>query len=301
MNTSIQDQSQPSPKQLLLEALETRWKNYRMELKRCRIEFSNEAVHDLRVATRRMLALIQLLNSLEPRPRLQKLTRAFKEQLDEFDDLRDTQVILAEISEILHEIPQLQEFQKHLRFSEEKMLRVLRKKIKRMEMTEVTRRIRKTHESFGSEPLEDFTPQILQAVDDAYLLTRQRLAWVDPARSTTIHRVRIAFKTFRYMVEIVYPLLDDYPPELLKRMHDYQSLMGEVQDAEVFAQTHADVSEYISFPDLDPVRDYYENRHADAIAAYVQDMSQLDDFWRPAPNQSFPWEKAHENLSDPPQ
>jgi CHAD domain-containing protein len=79
----------------LIEALEERWKNYRAELKRCRVEFSNEAVHDLRSAARRMAAFIRLLNSISPRPRLQKLHRAFKDQLDEFDDLRDTQVILA--------------------------------------------------------------------------------------------------------------------------------------------------------------------------------------------------------------
>src|SRR5215475_15776715 len=85
--------------QFLLEALDQRWKNYRAELKRCRTEFSNEAVHDLRASARRMLAFIQLLNYLSPRPRLQKLNRAFKEQLGEFDELRDTQVILAEISE----------------------------------------------------------------------------------------------------------------------------------------------------------------------------------------------------------
>jgi CHAD domain-containing protein len=301
MNIPILEESTPASQKILLEALETRWKNYKVELKRCRSDFSNEAVHDLRVATRRMLALIQMLHSIAPRPRLQKLNRAFKGQLDEFDDLRDTQVILAELSEILHEFPQLQDFQKHLRFAEEKMLRVLRRKVKKMEMTEVTKRVRKTHESFEAESLEDLEAQVLQAVDDAYLLARQRLVWVDPARSTTIHRVRIAFKTFRYMVEIVHPLLKDFPPGNLKLMHDYQSLMGEVQDAEVFAQTLTDFSEYAAFPFLEPVRRYYEERHSKATTAYIQAMNQLIDFWRPAPDQPFPWEKAHENLPDPSQ
>lgn len=158
--------------QLLLEALEQRWKNYRAELKRCRAEFSNEAVHDLRVATRRMLALIQLLHSVAPRPRLQKLTRAFKDQLDEFDDLRDTQVILAEISEIVHELPQLKEFQKHLQFTEEKLLRTLRKKIKQLESSDVTKRIRKTHAAIEAETNHDLKSQVMQAVDDVYLITK---------------------------------------------------------------------------------------------------------------------------------
>ncbi len=237
MTTPLIEETKPDPNQLLVEALEQRWKNYRAELKHCRAEFSNEAVHDLRVATRRILALIQLLNSISPRPRLQKLKRAFKGQLDEFDNLRDTQVILAEISEILQELPQLHDFQKHLQFTEEKLLRNLRKKVKQLEASEVTKRIRKTHESLEAETNGDLNSQLMQAVDDVYLITKQRHGWVDATRSATIHRVRIAFKSLRYMIEIVQPLLHDFPVENFKRMNDYQSLMGEIQDAEVFAQT----------------------------------------------------------------
>lgn len=284
--------SKRAPKQLLLEALKDRWKGYRRERKRCRDEFSEEVVHDLRVATRRMLALIELLHSISPRPRLRKLSRAFKAQLDAFDDLRDTQVILAELSEILRELPQLQAFQKHLQFSEGKMLRVLRKKIKRQEVSEVIRRIRKTLESIEAENSEGLDTQIMQAVDDAFLITRRRLEWVDPAHSSTIHRVRIAFKAFRYMVEIAHPLLSGFPAENLKRMNDYQSLMGEVQDAEVFAQTLVDYAENSPIPDHERVRCYYEDRHAEAISAYVRGMEQLHTFWRPAPDQPFPWEKT---------
>jgi CHAD domain-containing protein len=280
------------PNQLLLEALEQRWNNYCVELKRCRAEFSNEVVHDLRVATRRMLALIQLLNSVSPRRRLKKMIHAFKDQLDEFDDLRDTQVILGEISEIMQELPQLQEFQKHLQFNEEKLLKNLRKKIKQLASFEVTKRIHNTHEAIAVETNSDLNSQILQAVDDVYLITKQRRDWVDLTRSATIHRVRIAFKSLRYMIEIVHPMLSDFPAENLKRMHDYQSLMGEIQDAEIFAQTLADFSEHASFPDLEPVRRYYEQRHTEAISAYAAEMDQINTFWRSAPEQPFPWEKT---------
>jgi CHAD domain-containing protein len=291
MMTPMIEEPKPETNQFLLEALEHRWKNHRAELKRCRAEFSNEAVHDLRVATRRMLALIQLLNSIAPRPRLRKLMRAFKDQLDEFDDLRDTQVILAELSEILHELPQLQDFQKHLQFTEGKLLRKLRKKIKQLESSEVTKRIRKTHESIEAETNSELGSQIMRAVDDAFLRTKQRHGSVDIARPATIHRVRVAFKSLRYMIEIVHPLLNDFPIENLKRMNDYQSLMGEIQDAEVFAQTLADYTEHASFPDPEPVRRYYERRHAEAISAYAAEMNQINTFWRSVPEQPFPWEK----------
>lgn len=280
-----------SVNQFLLEALDQRWKNYRAELKRCRAEFSNEAVHDLRIASRRMLAFIRLLNSLSPRPRLQKLNRAFKDQLDEFDDLRDTQVVLAEISETIHELPQLQEFQAHLQSVEKSLLKNLRKKLRVIDLFEVSKRVRRIRESLKTEPNGDLVLQSLQAVDAAFLITRQRRNWINPAQATSIHRVRVAFKTFRYMVEIVHPLVQGFPPENLKCMHDYQSLMGEIQDVEIITQALADAPLQVSSFDPEPVRRYYEGYHTRAVSAYLEQMNQLDTFWRFAPNQPFPWEK----------
>jgi len=286
-----EDPSTLTVNQLLLAALDKRWKNYRAELKRCRAEFSNEAVHDLRVAARRMLALIQLLNSIAARPRLQKLNRAFKDQLNQFDDLRDTQVMLAEISETIKELPQLQKFQYHLQIVEEDLLKTLRKKLKVIDLFDVSKRIRKTRESLETNSDDELALQTLQAVDHAFLVTKQRHSWIDSAQSATIHRVRIAFKAFRYMVEIIQPLLKDFPPDNLKQMNDYQSLMGEIQDVEVIMQTLADFPSSASSFDHQPVRRYYERCHAEAVSAFIEDMNQLDTFWRPAPDQPFPWEK----------
>jgi CHAD domain-containing protein len=286
------DNSSTSPiNQFLLDALDERWKNYRAELKRCRTEFSNEAVHDLRASARRMLAFIQLMNYISPRPRLQKLSRAFKEQLDDFDQLRDTQVILADVSETLQQLPQLHEFYGYLQEVEKGLLKTLRKKLKVIDLFDVSKRIRRMHASLKAESESNLILPILQAVDDAFLLTKQRQNWINPAAATTIHRVRLTFKTFRYMVEIVHPLVNDFPLENLKRMHEYQSLMGEIQDVEVIMQALAEAPLSLSSFDLEPVRRYYERCHAEAISAYLEVKDQLDTFWRPAPDRSFPWEK----------
>ena len=293
MSPSANQQSPESlpVNQFLLAALDHRWKNYRAELKRCREEFSNEAVHDLRSASRRMLAFIRLLKSISPRPRLQKLNRAFKDQLDEFDDLRDIQVVLAEVSETVKELPQLQEFQGHLQSVEKGLLKTLRKRLRVVDLFDVSKRIRRLRESLKHETDGDLVLQGFQAVDDVFLITKRRWDWINPAQATSIHRVRIAFKTFRYMVEIIHPLLDNYPVENLKCMHDYQSLMGEIQDVEVIMQALTDAPVNVSSFDPEPVRRYYEQCHAKAISAYLESMSQLDTFWRPAPDQPFPWEK----------
>ena len=285
------DSSTVSINAFLMEALDQRWKNYRAELKRCRTEFSNEAVHDLRSSARRMLAFIQLLNYVSPRPRLLKLNHAFKEQLDEFDDLRDTQVILADVSETLQELPQLHEFQSYLQEKEKSLLKNLRKKLKVIDLFDVSKRIRRMHELLKKELDNNLIVPVLQAVDDAFLTTKQRQKWINPAAATTIHRVRIDFKAFRYMVEIVHPLLKDFPSENLKLMHDYQSLMGEIQDVEIIMQALAETPIHLSRFDPEPVRSYYERCHAEAISTYLAAMNQLDAFWRPAPDQPFPWEQ----------
>ncbi len=292
MVTNSSEDVETDSRQLILAALQNGWKRYRKELKRCREEASFDAVHDLRTATRRILAIIQLLRSISPRRRLQKLIRAFKDQLDIVDDLRDTQVVVAAISDAVQEFPQLEPFQKHMLRREEKALRKVRRKIKTLETTEVKKRIRKTRKALEADVTADFKSKVLQAVDEAYQATEQRFNSVDPAQPSAIHRVRIAFKSFRYMMEVVHPLLKDFPAENLKRMNDYQSLMGDIQDLEVLTQTLADYSESAPLSDPEPVQRYYEQRRTEAISAYREGMSQLHTFWRAGPGQPFPWEKT---------
>lgn len=292
MTIPATEPSRPNPRQLLLDGLENRWGSYRAELERCHAEFSNEAVHDLRVATRRMVAFIQLLNSISPRPHLRKLVRAFKDQLDEFDELRDTQVMLAELAEIFQELPQLQAFQEYLQSAERRLLRSLRKKIKKFELTEIARRIRKAQRSLETWAEAELETRIMQAVDDAFMRVKERHGAIDLARPATIHRLRVAFKSLRYMIEIVHPLLPGFPAKTFKQMNAYQTLMGEIQDAEIFDQTLADFLEHASLSDPEPVRRYVEQRHAAALSAFAKRKDHLDRFWRGAPDQPFPWERT---------
>ncbi len=105
---------------LLLDSLNTRWDKYKTELKTCRQEFSEEAVHDFRVAARRLLSSLDLLRAVMQDPGIQKMRRVLKDQLDNLDDLRDTQALLADLSEIIHDTPVLQPFQEYLQLKEKK-------------------------------------------------------------------------------------------------------------------------------------------------------------------------------------
>jgi CHAD domain-containing protein len=288
--SETQEISNP-PASLLLETLESRWRNYRGQFKRCRAEPSEEAVHDLRVAARRMLALIDLFRAFAPHPRIQKLRRILKDQLDDFDDLRDTQVALVEVTETLPELPELAPFQELLKKREKSFLRLMAKRIKAFKMATVKKRMDFVYQTLmaqaGSQTLGHL---LFQTVDDSYDEVIRRYKRIDPAQPATIHQTRVAFKKFRYMVEIIHPLIPGYPNENLKHMHGFQGAMGDIQDLQVFLTLFDNFAERYTPYDPEPVRRYYQRRFAEAVTAFVEDMHQVNTFWRSAPEDSFPWE-----------
>lgn len=277
---------------LLLDVFEKNWRGYLTELVRCKTEFSNEAVHDFRIATQKAMWGVQLLNALFPRPRLQKASQAFEAQLADLGEVRDIQVILAENSEMIQEFPELHSFQKYQLGAEEKALRALRKKITKFDPADLSRRIRKERHFLETKMKDNLGPHLMQAVDDAFQSVKHHLGWVNPARPVTIQRVGTAFQSFLYRAEVIYPLLEEFSASQLERMNHYQSLISEVQDANMFLQTLAELSEREVSSDIKAVRHYYECRYEEAIDAYTSEMDRLHLFWRPSAPEPFPWNKA---------
>lgn len=275
---------------LVLDALTRRWERYQAELKTCRREFSEEAVHDFRVAARRLMAALDLMRALMPGAKIKKLRRMLKDQLDNLDDLRDVQVMLADISETIHDQPALKPFQEYLRRKERKLLRLARRQIRDLKTAEIASRIVRL-ERAAAFPSGNLDAGLLPAADSAYRRVMERYAQIDPAQPVTIHCLRIAFKKFRYMVEAAHPAPEDFPASLFKRMHDYQTLMGEIQDMEAALQELAEF-ETLAPAGYDPqaLRRYYMERRALAIARYLEAKDEIFLFWRAAPNQPFPKE-----------
>lgn len=278
-------------KTLLLEALDARWDKYKTQLKLCQSEFSEEAVHDLRVAVRRLLSLLILLRVVMRDPRIKKMRRVLKDQLDDLDDLRDVQVMLADASENIQSVPVLQTFLESLQKKEKKLLRKARKEIMSIKIAGLSKRIQKLGKMLASSELLDLEITLFSAVDEAYAVVNQRYELVDAGQPATIHRLRVAFKKFRYMIEIIHPIMRGSSTEHLKRLHDYQTAIGDIQDLEVTLHELADFDELAPASyDPEPVRRYYQERHALALSHFIEDKGEVVTFWRSAPDQPFPQE-----------
>jgi CHAD domain-containing protein len=274
---------------LLLDSLNDRWETFRAELKRCQKQFSEEAVHDLRVATRRLISTLDLLASVHPKARLRKARRALKGQLDMFGPLRDVQVQLLTVDKMLASFPELKGFYDFLVQRERKLIRRLGAEVKKVEIGMVKKAIRgaiKQVEVLLDMPEMQYEKraEAMHAVEVAFNRVVERKQVLDSTDSATIHRMRVAFKKFRYMVESLAPVLERGTSKQLKAMNAFQGSMGDIQDAEVlltsvmtFARKLGGESETLLARALEEL----VRRRAAVIADFLGTADRLYTFWKP--------------------
>src|SRR5215831_4856615 len=110
----------------LASSLRIQWRRYRKRLKQCQERFSEEAVHESRVETRRLLATVELLRAFIAEKEIKKARRALKHHLDTFDQLRDTQVQLSYVRLLTRAFPLARTFHRWLQKREARFTRETR-------------------------------------------------------------------------------------------------------------------------------------------------------------------------------
>ena len=274
----------------LEKALKKQWKRYRKRLRRCQKEFSEKAVHDSRVQTRRLLATVELSGAFIPQSRLHSARRALKRHLDTFKELRDTQVQLVYVGKMLLSFPGARPFHGYLLKREERCARQARDRIKRLK----AKRIGKIIAGYRAELRERrkrCTPPLLRrggarslllrALDRAFTGVQRLRKRVNPNNTATIHRTRVAFKRFRYMMEALATMLPETTKKRRADMQHYQALMGDIQDMEVLLAT---LRKFFKKNEInrESARRFHEEllrRRQWFVQTYLDAADQLNDFW----------------------
>jgi CHAD domain-containing protein len=103
---------------------------------------------------------------------------------------------------------------------------------------------------------------------------------VNAADTETIHRTRIAFKRFRYMVDALAALLPTVTDRHRQAMRGYQSMMGDIQDVEVLIAT---LNKFIKHGHRDPatkeLQVEFARRRDQLIRVYLNAAGKLQQFW----------------------
>ena len=275
----------PSTLRYLGASLKQQWKRYRRGLKRCQQKFSEKAVHESRVETRRLLSILELLSPFLSDGRFQKARIALKEHLDTFDDLRDTQVQLASVGKMLRAVPAAKPFYEYLKRREDRFTRQTRKDIKSIKTKRLGKLIVACREDVKKWCRRagpgKANAMLIGSINNAFSRTLSLRNRIDPKNAATIHCTRVGFKRLRYMIETLADYFPRASEKLLDAMHRYQTMMGDIQDADVLRQS---VERFLEKEKMKTrgARQFLREllaRRQFVIRVYLDAADQLLDFW----------------------
>lgn len=262
-------------------ALRERWDRQRRQLRAVRRRFSHENVHETRVAARRLHAALALLSeglglrgTGQARRRLKKLLRWFA-------PVRDAQVQQALLREARLPGKVGAAFQEELRRGERKAAAAARKRVRDFQSRRITRAVARLDRELRRQA-DTLTVQRLRAwVELRHRRVTKLRDAVQAGGAPAIHRVRVAFKRFRYAVELVAFALPGCSPGRAEDLRRHQALMGAVQDASVALECFARFAKCGKArpQSVAAARRRLERRRDQAVARYLCDAAALDSFW----------------------
>jgi CHAD domain-containing protein len=195
---------------------------------------SEEAIHDLRVSIRRVLAWIAVRDALlGPDRDLRAARSSLKALMSPLGKLRDAHVKRDLIRTILPKGDEPSYLYAVLvagdvQLREEKVGGLLGRKSARRIRVPLPR----TRTGRGSGPDASVAgSRHLSMLGRA--VRKHRKGALDPSNPDALHRMRLAFKKYRYAREVLEPLLPRTARNGGKRLHDFQTLLGTIHDCDV--------------------------------------------------------------------
>ena len=194
---------------------------------------SEEAIHDLRVSIRRVLAWIAVRDALlGPDRDLRAARSSLKALMSPLGKLRDAHVKRNLIRTILPKGDEPSWLYAVLvagdvRRWEEKVARFLERK--RALRIRVPLPRTRTGRSVGADVLVAGSRHLSIL---GRTVRKHRKGALDPLNPEALHRMRLAFKKYRYAWEVLEPILPRAPRNGGKRLHDFQTLLGTIHDCD---------------------------------------------------------------------
>jgi CHAD domain-containing protein len=220
---------------MLIEALEVRQQNFFRQLSRVRRRISEPGVHDLRVATRRLIAVMDLMSEITEIPLLQKKRRVLRRLLKGLNALRDAHICSLALGRLRAAFPSAGMVQRSIRVQERDLLRSVGRNLRLFDVRGLRGAITEAENLFlaigiNSALASAHRAVLMGALASAYARVVRRLQSLQNTDPSTVHRLRVAFKQYRYSLEILAPLLRWMNARTRSRLDAYQTAMGKIQD-----------------------------------------------------------------------
>jgi len=245
LKTRQTERSVPLPADIpgfLLRALEGRWHRFAAELARSRRRCTEPGIHDLRVATRRLLAVLDLADAVLPGAVAPRARRVLRKTLRSFSPLRDCHVRILTLRAYTRRFIVARPLLREARAEERTLVREAGRTIARVDAASLEREVTSIARACAmlEGPAARAAREVLEGVAaKKYLRVAARKRKLTGADTRPIHRLRVAFKEFRYTIEALLPLFPGVDKRRLKSMGALQDSMGAIQDVEVLSDVVA--------------------------------------------------------------
>jgi len=285
------------------EALRARWEAYGRRLDECRDEPSAESVHELRVATRRLISQLGVVGCMVVSRKPDKAGRMLKRQLRSLGALRDVHVQRIFMERQSVRFPELVLLKEYLERREGELVRAAIRRTHSIKTTKLEKwvlnlMVALAEQENASSSRKGLSSAALRCAQDAFGQVVERRRLIDFSDLRTVHRTRVAFKKFRYVVESLPPDTTGLTKGALRSLAWYQRRMGSIQDLEVL---QACVTDFLNRHEggqhlLAEFCAYLSHRQTRALAAFRKSVDRLFELWPPAgvarslqlPSRQFP-------------
>lgn len=231
-----------SPAPRLAAELDRHWKRYEWECRRLEREGPSEpAVHDCRVAGRRLMTLLRLVERVAPGSGARGLRRRVRRTFRALARLRDVQVEQALAMERAGQQPVLGGLVRRLHREEARLRRAAGDAVSPRDRRDQARRFtalqrhwEQPREAEGRAALPRALHRELRRELRAHAAAvAGRNAAVAAGDPDSLHLVRVALKKFRYLLEAARRLDGDTHAGPLARAKRWQARLGHLQDLRV--------------------------------------------------------------------
>jgi CHAD domain-containing protein len=262
------------------------WGEFEQRLSESRKHPSEEAVHELRVSSRRLIACLDLCLDETRDDGIVKARRSLKKHLKLFGPLRDAHVQRLLLERHLDRFPELLVLRDHVRAEERRRERELARQTQGIQVGRMRRAlrglVRRLEAQAGSARSEQrLTVLVVSKCAEAWHEVLKRHSEANVRDVSTIHRERIAFKRFRYMIQAVSPALTGLNNGELLALARYQRKLGTIQDLNVLERRLAAYlgSHHGSAMLLKRFGARLRRRRAAASRAYLAARFTFNQFW----------------------
>ncbi len=278
----------PDTIQILLRSFTERHRIFSYQLVKTRKRATEKAVHDLRVATRRLIAVTDIIRAMVPAADLSKTRKQLKQLLGALSELRDVQVQIITVRGLVGEFPAMNLFLTLLMVRQKQFLRREHAVLHEFQLKQIEDGIAETEtrlQTILADPLlrDAARSIVIGKLAGTFSRAVQLKSAALSGKGTRIHRLRIAFKRFRYTVESLEAILPSVTSRMMRAMNAYQVRMGNIQDIDVLITSVRDHAK--KHPRADQTQfmkliDNLTERRRGLVLEFISSVDELNLFWK---------------------